>query len=259
MGIWAEIKHALNSTLGTSSFKPLNTLITDFVTTKASELTTHITTQATGVKTAVSTTETNIKTHTTSEATTIKNLVTTETTGVETHVTTKTNETKTHVTTQVENSKQAILNQLYNSKTLLASDEVFYTFPDTFAKYYYGTPSYSTYTSDFLQFTMPLSGSVNFLYKVGLDASGKSGQDYVVFSVLKNNEVCHTFDTSYAWSSSSLSSQTVRLDGVRGDVFKISIKLVNTRSDYEYRPIIGLYSLNATIKDSETINLQMLV
>ena len=33
MGMWAEIKHALNSTLGTSSFKPLNEIISSSVTT----------------------------------------------------------------------------------------------------------------------------------------------------------------------------------------------------------------------------------
>lgn len=31
MGVWAEVKHALNSTIGTNNFKPLNELILDSI------------------------------------------------------------------------------------------------------------------------------------------------------------------------------------------------------------------------------------
>lgn len=36
MGIWAGIKHALNSTLGTSEFKPLDKLMREYTDTKIS-------------------------------------------------------------------------------------------------------------------------------------------------------------------------------------------------------------------------------
>lgn len=38
MGVWREIKHALNNTLGTSNFKPLNTLVTEGLTSLKAEL-----------------------------------------------------------------------------------------------------------------------------------------------------------------------------------------------------------------------------
>lgn len=61
MGIWAEIKHALNSTLGTANFKSLNTLITDHVTSETTGVESHVTTK-------VSACETNVKSHVTSVA-----------------------------------------------------------------------------------------------------------------------------------------------------------------------------------------------
>lgn len=39
MGIWAGIKHALNSTLGTSQFKPLDKLMREYTDTKISYVT----------------------------------------------------------------------------------------------------------------------------------------------------------------------------------------------------------------------------
>ena len=44
MGMWAEIKHALNSTLGTSSFKPLNEIISSGVTTLNDKISSSVTT-----------------------------------------------------------------------------------------------------------------------------------------------------------------------------------------------------------------------
>lgn len=98
MGIWAEIKHALNSTLGTSSFKPLNTLITDHVTSKTTTITDHVTSK-------VSASETNVKNH-----------VTSETTGVETHVTTKVSASETNVKNHVTSETNTVKSRLEEMK-----------------------------------------------------------------------------------------------------------------------------------------------
>ena len=247
MGIWAEIKHALNSTLGTTSFKPLNTLITDHITTK-------IGATETNVKSAIGTTETNIKTHTTSEATAIKNLVTSETTGVESHVTTKTNETKTHVTTQVENSKQAILNQLYNSKSLMASEEVYCEFPDALSTYKKVTDA--SYNTALCSFTMTLSGAVDLLYGIGLGASRTDGTKIEIV-VNKNGSQYFTYSTGSKYAGSV---ETTRLECVRGDAFEIrAIYTHKLGTGNTMTSNLRLHSLNATIVDSETINLQTLI
>lgn len=58
MAIWAEIKRALNSTLGTASFKSLDTLITGAITTAQNSITTAIT----NAQNNVNTNSNNIKT-----------------------------------------------------------------------------------------------------------------------------------------------------------------------------------------------------
>ena len=255
MGVWAEIKHALNSTLGTSSFKPLNTLITDYITTKASELTTHITTQATGVKTAIGTTETNVKshittettgveTHVTSQATTIKNLITSETTGVETHVTSKTNE---------------IINQYYNGKSLTASDEVFYIFSDALSSYM-TEKGHVNINVDLCEFVMPLSGSVNLLYEIGLSVNAYPGNNAKAGITITKNGSNYVSDTSgYIIGGSSNPARILRLDGQRGDVFKIQGNYNNASTGNDYRAYMYLHSLNATVNEGGTINLQTLI
>lgn len=205
MGVWAEIKHALNNTLGTTSFKPLNTIVTE-------------------------------------QATAIKNLVTSETTGVETHVTNKTNE---------------VLNQLYNSKSLLASDEVFYTFPDALSGYYRYTDA--SYNIALCNFTMPLSGSVNLSYEIGLATSATNGTTIKIV-INKNGSEYFSYASSYRFGESANPARTLRLDGVRGDVFEIrAIYTHKLGTGSKYTSYLSLYSLNATVKDSETINLQTLI
>lgn len=84
MGIWSGIKHALNSTLGTSSFKPLNKIVTDAETA-------------------------------------IKNLVTSETTGVETHVTNKTSALETNLKSHVTSQSTSVKTALTDSESSLHS------------------------------------------------------------------------------------------------------------------------------------------
>lgn len=101
MGIWAEIKYALNSTLGTSSFKPLNTLITDFITSKTTTITDHVTNErktiTDHVTAKVSDCETNVKKAVSSSETSIQQLITSETSDVELHVTSQTNTVKSRL------------------------------------------------------------------------------------------------------------------------------------------------------------------
>ena len=192
MGIWKEIRHALNNTLGTSNFKPLNTI----------------------------------------------------------------------VTTEITNSKEAILNQFYNNKSLLASDEVFYTFPTALSEYQTsGYPAGTTYEVDVCEFTTPLAGSLNLMCKAGVSiVNGESASSIAETEVIisKNGQRYDSFSTVMTLSGCNL--KTIRLYGERNDVFKIKLVLkVSSASNRQCKAWLALYSLNATIKDSETISLRTLV
>lgn len=139
MGIWSGIKYALNNTLGTSSFKPLNKIITDAETA-------------------------------------IKSLVTTETTGVETHVTSQATSVKTAITTSETNIKNHVTSAIKDNVSLVASDEKYYQFSQALQTWYgNGTTAETTLVT----LTMPCSGSANLQYRVGSSYSGTTVSMYI--------------------------------------------------------------------------------
>lgn len=190
MGIWAEIKHALNNTLGTTSFKPLNTIITD------------------------------------------------------------------HTTNEINRA----LNEFHNSKSLSASDEVFYTFPDTLSPYL-KTGVSSSYEDDLCEFTMPLSGSMNLQFKTGFNGSSSTplSTGSIELVITKNGVNYKSLSTNNYHDSNGNALKTLCLEGERGDVFRIKVVFNKISGSGGFGIKASLYSLNATVKESESIRLQTLV
>lgn len=217
MGIWAEIKHAINDTLGTTSFTPLNKIVTaaetaikNYVSAAATQL------------------ESDVETHVTNQATAIKNLVTSETTGVETHVTSQATGVKNHVTTAFE-----------DNVTFVASNaDVYAVFPDELM---YNS---ALITSDVCTITLPHNGSFTLKYRFGHKSNTGDTTKYVTFNIVKNGTAT-VFTTSTGTIISSAADAVVTLSGKKGDVFKLSV-VSTTNTSGTGNAYLYLYSILAT-------------
>ena len=140
------------------------------------------------------------------------------------------------------------------SKSLKASDEVYSLFPNSLTgdmTVFNGNSS-----KDICTFKMPLNGSVKLVYNMGFGSSGPTGS--VKVNIYKNGTLYQTSSSTFGiYDTTNNPTRSAILEGNRGDVFKINL----TASGTSYTPSIclRLYSLNATVVDGETMQIQSLM
>lgn len=127
---------------------------------------------------------------------------------------------------------------LDDNKSLIASDEVYYTFPSEF-----NTMSNITTNveKNVVSFALPYSGSVNLFYRLGIGQSSSS--DGVYLKVYKNDELVATVYHDVKNAFSNASDSTYLLQGNKGDVFRLAV----VTSQTYHQAWMTLYSIKATL------------
>lgn len=138
---------------------------------------------------------------------------------------------------------------LTSGKSIVASDEVYQDFPPSLSSL---TGITSKTEKDVFSFTMPLDGSVNLAYRIGFQSKNL---DYIAYLKVYKNGVLLSTINHPGQIISDAEDRTLFIEGNKGDVFKISTHSGSTSCNIW----LYLYSLNATVIEGKTMNIQSLV
>jgi hypothetical protein len=138
---------------------------------------------------------------------------------------------------------------LTGDKSIVASDEVYQSFPNELKSLSFSvTTSNSVY--DLFTFTLPLDGSCNIRYKTYWNVSSQT--DTITLEAYKNGVMVFSNSTG---NDSDDPETNLYIEGKKGDTF--TLKLKPKRSSGTAR--FYLYSINATVVDSKTMNIVSLM
>ena len=135
---------------------------------------------------------------------------------------------------------------LTGDKSIVASDEVYQSFPNELKSI--SLSSGSTY--DLFTFTFPVDGSCNIHYKVGWSSSTQTGD--LTLEAYKNNVLVFSNETDE--SSANAVATNLYIIGNKGDTFTIKLNAPNPSASVKSLSLY-LYSINATVVDSKTMNI----
>lgn len=144
------------------------------------------------------------------------------------------------------------LDEIFASdKSIIASDEIYQAFPSELIRSEVG----SSNTLDICTFTFPLDGKVNLIYAIGQKTSSITEGDYTKLTIFKNNEIFRETQVNKMLDTENKSSTL--LEGNKGDVFKI--RITGSYTSTAKKGVCNLYSLNGTIVNGKTMNIQSLI
>jgi hypothetical protein len=137
-----------------------------------------------------------------------------------------------------------------DGKSIVATDEEFQSFPPAL-KTISGLTNNATY--NLFTFTLPLDGSCNIRFKAHW-SSGDTDTDRITLEAYKNNTLAFSNYVLTA-NSSNAKEADLYVEGNKGDTFTVKANLSDRGNQ---TGTIYLYSINASVVDSKTMNITSL-